>query len=112
VVLQEVAYRIRKHLRAFDSVYRLGGEEFAVLLAGGGIGEAARVAERIWDAVQSAPIDGLPVTVSCGIAVSAPNEAFDFEAVLARADDALYLAKHGGRNCIRVDGPENDRVAA
>ena len=112
VVLQEVAYRIRKHLRAFDSVYRLGGEEFAVLLAGSGIDEAANVAERIWDAVQSAPIDGLPVTMSCGIAITAPEEPFEFESLMARADAALYAAKHSGRNCIRVGDAEDQRLAA
>ncbi len=112
VVLQEVAYRIRKHLRAFDSVYRLGGEEFAVLLAGSATDEAAHVAERIWDAVQASPIDGLSVTMSCGIAVTEPGDPFEFDALLARADAALYTAKHGGRNCIRLGDAEGRALAA
>jgi diguanylate cyclase (GGDEF)-like protein len=111
-VLQEVAYRIRKHLRAFDSVYRLGGEEFAVLLAGSDMAEAASVAERISGAVRSAPVDGLPVTMSCGVAVTAPGDPFEFELVLARADAALYAAKHGGRDCIRLDRQPVPALAA
>jgi diguanylate cyclase (GGDEF)-like protein len=102
-VLQEVAYRIRKHLRAFESIYRLGGEEFAVLLTGCGTDDAAHAAERIWSAVHSEAVDGLPVTMSCGVAATAPGEPFDFDAVFARADAALYAAKRSGRDCVRVE---------
>jgi diguanylate cyclase (GGDEF)-like protein len=104
-VLREVAYRIRKHLRAFESVYRLGGEEFAVLLAGCDGEYATRVAERIWDAVRAEAFDGLPVTMSCGVAATHPGETFDYQTVFARADAALYAAKHSGRDCIRLDTP-------
>jgi diguanylate cyclase (GGDEF)-like protein len=111
-VLQEVAYRIRKHLRAFESVYRLGGEEFAVLLAGCGEAGAAQAAERIWDAVHGEPIGGLPVTTSCGVAATAPGEEFDFDTLFARADAALYAAKRSGRNCIRVAAVPAEALAA
>jgi diguanylate cyclase (GGDEF)-like protein len=84
-VLQEVAKRIREHLRAFESVYRLGGEEFAVLLAGCSETEAAAAAERILEAVRSEAVHGLSVTMSCGVAASAPGESFDLQAMLARA---------------------------
>jgi diguanylate cyclase (GGDEF)-like protein len=111
-VLQEVAYRIRKHLRAFESVYRLGGEEFAILLAGCDGDGAAHAAERIWEAVRGEPIDGLPVTMSCGASATAPGEPFDFDAVFARADEALYAAKRAGRDRVRVDSAPVEVLAA
>jgi diguanylate cyclase (GGDEF)-like protein len=111
-VLQESAYRIRKHLRDFDSVYRLGGEEFAVLLAGCGSVDATRVAERIWEAVRSEPVDGIAVTMSCGVAATAPGEQFDYQTVFTRADAALYAAKHSGRDCVRLDAAPVQSLAA
>ena len=57
-VLSEVAYRLRKQLRAFDLAYRLGGEEFAVLLPGATANEAGAVAERLRGAVAQAPVAG------------------------------------------------------
>jgi diguanylate cyclase (GGDEF)-like protein len=112
VVLQEVAYRIRKYLRAFESVYRLGGEEFAVLLTGCDGIDARRAAERIRDAVHSEAVHGLHVTMSCGVAATGPGEAFDFQAVFARADAALYEAKHSGRDCIRINAGPAQALAA
>jgi diguanylate cyclase (GGDEF)-like protein len=101
-VLRDVAYMIRKELRAFDLAYRLGGEEFLILLPGSGEPGAALVAERLRDAVCVRPIAGVDVTLSCGVAASAPGNPFDFDAVFARADYALYTAKKSGRN--RVSG--------
>ena len=102
IVLREAAYRIRKCLRAFESAYRFGGEEFVVLLAGVDEPEAAAVAERLWEAVRCAPINSLAVTISVGVAASAAGEPFDYAAVFARADTALLQAKRGGRDCVRL----------
>jgi diguanylate cyclase (GGDEF)-like protein len=107
-VLRDVAYMIRKELRAFDLAYRLGGEEFLILLPGSGEPGAALVAERLREAVAIRPIAGVPVTISCGVAASAPGNAFDFDTVFARADYALYSAKRAGRN--RVSGTLDERV--
>jgi diguanylate cyclase (GGDEF)-like protein len=107
-VLRDVAYLLRKELRAFDLAYRLGGEEFLILLPGSGEPAALQVADRLREAVQRRPIAGVKVTVSCGVAASAPGNAFDFDAVFARADYALYSAKSSGRN--RVSGTLVDRV--
>jgi diguanylate cyclase (GGDEF)-like protein len=101
-VLRDVAYMIRKELRAFDLAYRLGGEEFLILLPGSGEPGAALVADRLREAVCTRPIAGVDVTISCGVAASAPGNPFDFDAVFARADYALYNAKKSGRN--RVSG--------
>ncbi len=97
-VLQSVAYRIRKHLRAFESAYRVGGEEFVVLLPGVTVDEAEGIAHRIWEAVRTEPIGELPVTISLGLAASEASEAFDYTRVFDEADAALYQAKHIGRD--------------
>jgi diguanylate cyclase (GGDEF)-like protein len=108
-VLKDVAYVLRKQLRAFDLAYRLGGEEFLVLLPGGDLDAAAELAERLRAAVEeSEPGGGLHVTMSLGASASARGEAFDYEAVFADADAALYDAKHAGSNCVRV--PAHRRV--
>ncbi|MFL5846157.1 MAG: GGDEF domain-containing protein [Solirubrobacteraceae bacterium] len=109
-VLRDVAYMIRKELRAFDLAYRLGGEEFLILLPGSGEPGAALVAERLRETIATREIAGVNVTISCGVAASAPGNAFDFDAVFARADYALYAAKKAGRN--RVSGTLEERVPA
>jgi diguanylate cyclase (GGDEF)-like protein len=99
-VLREVERRLRAELRAFDSAYRFGGEEFLVLLPGLSAATALEVADRMRDVVRAEPVAGLPVTVSLGVAASAPGEPCDFEQLFARADRALYEAKHAGRDRI------------
>lgn len=105
-VLRDVAYRLRKSLRAFDLVYRLGGEEFLILLPGADAPHAAEVAGRLRESVADEPIAGLSITMSFGAAAS-PGGRFDFDTVLEAADNALYAAKHAGRNrvCIAGDPP-------
>jgi diguanylate cyclase (GGDEF)-like protein len=96
-VLKDVAYLLRKQLRAFDLAYRMGGEEFVVLLPGLDLGQTLELAERLREAVSSNVVgDGLSVTMSLGAAASEPDETFDYEAVFARADAALYRAKQSG----------------
>jgi diguanylate cyclase (GGDEF)-like protein len=97
-VLRHVAYVIRKQLRAFDLAYRIGGEEFLVLLPGAAAVECAAVAERIRAAVEAESVEGVEVTISCGVGGSKPGTAFDHEVVFAECDGALYEAKRAGRN--------------
>jgi diguanylate cyclase (GGDEF)-like protein len=101
--LKDVAYRIRKRLRAYDLAYRLGGEEFLVVLPGSSPEHAATVAEDLRAAIESMPVAGLHVTMSFGVAGSAPGQ-FDYESVFGEADMALYEAKHAGRNRVRTRG--------
>ncbi|MHB8492776.1 MAG: GGDEF domain-containing protein, partial [Solirubrobacteraceae bacterium] len=101
-VLREVAYRMRKSLRAFEAAYRIGGEEFLVLLKGATMAQASDIAERIRASIAAEPIEGLPVTMSIGVAGSDPQEGFDYAAVFARADACLYEAKRGGRDRVRT----------
>jgi diguanylate cyclase (GGDEF)-like protein len=103
VVLKEVAYLLRKQLRAFDLAYRLGGEEFLVLLPGGELHSAAELAECLREAIASGPLGpGVPVTISLGVCASVRGEPFDYPSVFARADEALYEAKHSGRDRVCV----------
>lgn len=102
-VLRDVAYRMRKSLRAFDLAYRLGGEEFLVLLPGATPERAAEVAEELRQAIARDMINGVRVTMSFGVA-SSPPAGFDFERTFAEADAALYQAKRSGRNRVHVAG--------
>ena len=104
-VLQDVAYIMRKQLRAFDLAYRLGGEEFLVLLPGSDHEQARVVAELLREATEARPMGGgIEVTISCGVASSADAPAFRYEAIFADADRALYEAKRSGRNRVCVGG--------
>ena len=108
-VLQHVAGLMRRLTRQHDLVARSGGEEFTLLLPDTGPDEAAALAERLRAGLQAQPTrhagpDGevaLPVTVSVGVSLILPGDA-SLDAVLARADAALYQAKAGGRNQVCV----------
>jgi diguanylate cyclase (GGDEF)-like protein len=102
-VLVDVAYRLRKRLRAFDLAYRVGGEEFLVLLPGATPAAAAGLAEDLRAAIANEPIAGIPVTMSFGVAGSG-DDGFDGQAVVAAADAALYAAKGTGRDRVFMDG--------
>lgn len=99
-VLRDVAYLIRKDLRAFELAYRLGGEEFLVLLPGADEGQSLRLAEQLRAAIAAARFaEGLEITVSCGVAATRRDECLeDFDALFAATDAALYEAKRLGRN--------------
>ena len=102
-MLKDAAYVIRRELRAYDLAYRLGGEEFAILLAGSDAATTAALAERIRAAVAEAPVAGLPLTVSIGVAASERGAEFRWASVYERADGALYRAKAAGRDRVAVD---------
>jgi diguanylate cyclase (GGDEF)-like protein len=98
-VLQDVAYVLRKQLRAFDLAYRIGGEEFLVLLPGANLEQSAAMAERLRRGVEADTVfGGLRVTMSFGVSASARDAAFDYQNICEEADAALYEAKRQGRN--------------
>ncbi|WP_221089383.1 GGDEF domain-containing protein [Deinococcus aquaedulcis] len=100
-VLRRTAAAVTGALRRGTLFGRWGGEEFLVILPGAGAAEAQGVAERIRAAVADVPYDRvLQVTVSLGVAQALPGERL--ESVLKRADDALYAAKHAGRNQVKA----------
>ncbi len=102
-VLKDVAYLLRKQLRAFDLAYRLGGEEFLILVPGSDLEHTVELAARLRAGVATSLVaDNLAVTMSFGVGASARNESFDYVSVFAEADAALYKAKRGGRNRVCV----------
>lgn len=92
-------------LREHDIMGRLGGEEFALALPGTDLAGALQAAERLREAVERVilPRHGYAMTVSIGVVLIDPVE--DINAALARADQALYQAKSGGRNRVESGEP-------
>ena len=112
IVLRHLGALMWQQLRKVDVPGRVGGEEFAVLLPGTELAQAAVFAERLRRRVADSTValdSGamLNVTISVGMAAMSGTDA-DCDAVLARADEALYRAKRGGRN--RVE--QNDGGAS
>lgn len=111
--LRRVSSVIRGSVRTASGevAARLGGEEFAVLLPGLNEEKAAEVAERIRSAVEGmrlpheAVSDEAVVTASLGVATVSGGRYGSPQRLIERADNALYLAKHGGRNRVRMAGP-------
>jgi diguanylate cyclase (GGDEF)-like protein len=100
-VLREVIRRVKDTLRDNDIVGRYGGEEFLVILTDTPLHEAVKVAERIRKMVESLEFpEGFRVTVSCGVSQMKPEDSL--EAMIKRADEALYRAKERGRNRTEV----------
>jgi len=99
LVLTTLVDACSQKIRAQDSFGRLGGEEFALLLADTTLDQAVVAAERFRAAIAAMTVPGHPglhVTASFGVTAMAPGD--DVVGWLARADRALYAAKDGGRN--------------
>jgi diguanylate cyclase (GGDEF)-like protein len=101
-VLQAVAKALRHGIRPSDALMRLGGEEFLVICQHDTEPEAAHgLGERLRQTVEQLRSEALPpVTISIGVALRAPDEAWG--AQLERADAALYRAKGSGRNRVEL----------
>ncbi len=101
-VLQTFAQILQRELRANDNLARWGGEEFIALLSQTDGPMAIKIGEHMLAAVATIAVSPVPsrddirLTASIGISQYRPNEAMD--AVIKRADEALYSAKHKGRN--------------
>jgi diguanylate cyclase (GGDEF)-like protein/PAS domain S-box-containing protein len=104
-VLKSMTKTALEKLRVTDVLARLGGEEFSMLLPETALDAAVTLAERLRAAIQKTPIatpkGTLNITVSLGVAGFALSET-TIDAALKRADDALYRAKHNGRNRVEV----------
>jgi len=104
-VLRRAAGLLHEQLRADALLARYGGEEFLALLPVRDLPAARRVAERMRVALAGAPwaaqvAEGVRVTASFGVALLGSDEAL--EQAIARADEAMYRAKAGGRNQVQV----------
>jgi diguanylate cyclase (GGDEF)-like protein len=108
-VLRAVGALLVKSGRAGDVVARVGGEEFAILLADTGLPGAQLFASRLCDLIRSHRFvigsndDRVDITTSIGLAVGSPRGVPEFAELLwSRADDALYAAKRAGRDCVKA----------
>jgi diguanylate cyclase (GGDEF)-like protein len=111
-VLKLFASVASTNMRVTDFVARLGGEEFAAIIPGS-LDEGIAVAERVRVAFESAArtVSGRYIGATVSVGVAAHVAATNIDALLARADEALYVAKGGGRNRVEaelphVDGPQ------
>lgn len=104
-VLCGMADCLTENIRRADILGRIGGEEFAVCMPGVALQDASSLAQRLCSAVGGAafatPGGPLNITVSLGVACYRPGDSI--ATILARADAAMYKAKHAGRNCVRVE---------
>ncbi|HEV7399205.1 MAG TPA: diguanylate cyclase [Solirubrobacterales bacterium] len=115
-VIAEIADAMRARTRETDVLARLGGDEFAVILPRCSLEEAQDVAAEIATAIRERMRgeDMPPVTTSVGIAPFGPERKLSYEAVLAKADAALYAAKGSGRDTVQTfdfDEPEANVAA-
>jgi diguanylate cyclase (GGDEF)-like protein/PAS domain S-box-containing protein len=97
-VLQAVALQLKLSLREGDTLARIGGEEFAILLPTATLAEAKNVAERNRKSIEALATIPFKVTASFGVAQVQPNDTES--TIYKRADSALYQSKSKGRNCV------------
>ncbi|WP_269532949.1 diguanylate cyclase [Chitinimonas sp. BJYL2] len=104
-VLREVAAQLRAGVRESDLAFRFGGEEMLLLLPGVDKLAAFERADRLRTAMAATVMETewgrLSVTFSAGVA-TAPSDGDDLDALIGKADHALYAAKHAGRNQVRM----------
>jgi diguanylate cyclase (GGDEF)-like protein len=98
-VLCEVAYEMRKSLRSFELVYRIGGEEFLVLLPGVDLAGAIEIGDRIRVAIS----ESTDLTISAGVASAAGGD-LEYDALFHAGDAALLQAKRDGRDRLATAG--------
>lgn len=111
-VLRDIAYSLRKQLRSFELVYRLGGEEFLIVLPGVDSAGGMEIAERLRTAVEQTMPMEIPVTMSVGLSAGR-GEQVDYDPLFKAADDALYEAKRAGRNrVVAAPAPPGDDSTA
>ncbi len=98
-VLVNLVKLLKARVRKLDSVCRLGGEEFVIVLPDTTVEQAVNIGYELCQTVANTPlVEGHQVTISCGVGAIAPNDQRDNW--LKRCDNALYNAKAQGRNCV------------
>lgn len=106
--LKEIAYTLDKNIaRPADFIARYGGEEFIAILPETGLDGACYLAEKMRHAIDELDIEhsgselNNHVTISAGVASTIPNQSNHYDILIKQADEALYEAKHSGRNCVK-----------
>ena len=108
--LQHVATLLGQNTRGSDYLFRLGGEEFLIVAVSVGDRQAVDLAESLRERIAASPLilasgESLTITASIGVAIHDGDP--DYERLIARADAAMYAAKHGGRNRVALASAEN-----
>jgi diguanylate cyclase (GGDEF)-like protein len=103
-VLRDVAYELRKQLRSFELIYRIGGEEFLVVLPGATMPSALALGDKLCEATRHCGSQGLSVTLSVGVATLRGSDV-SFRHMFEAADQALYCAKRDGRDRVASAQP-------
>ncbi|MDQ0123662.1 diguanylate cyclase [Pseudomonas lini] len=103
-VLKIIAGVLRKRLRETDFIARFGGEEFVLLMPATGAVASAKLLEKLRAFIEACPFHfkGEPVTITLSIGLTAFKAGEHSDLVLKRADQALYRAKHAGRNQVQI----------
>ena len=110
LVIRQLAQTLSGVLRDNDTAARLGGEEFALLLAGIDVEKAGSAAERLREVISRMIVEGVGrITVSIGVA-GCPASGTDDRSLYASAVQALYVAKNGGRNRVAVAPPMQEKL--
>jgi two-component system, cell cycle response regulator len=111
--LRQVARCLGRVVRAGESVYRYGGEEFLLVMPDCRVDDAVAAAERVLHTVnlmsithEARPSVPLVITLSAGVACHTPDSDFTVHELIERADQALYNAKLAGRNRVRSTVPD------
>ena len=120
VILRRVAQELGKVLRSSDVLARYGGEEFVLLLPEMSLPVAVEIAERLREDISTIEfgeeiLADFQVTVSLGLASLLPEENHEVSPgqwLFQQADNALYQAKHGGRNQVRVAANRSSQASA
>jgi diguanylate cyclase (GGDEF)-like protein len=114
LVLQQVALRLCRCLREGDTVARMGGDEFTLLLPNvSGVREAAGVAERLFDVLRQPMLieqREFCITISLGLSLF-PQDGTDAAELLRKADQAMYRAKGTGKNTYTLSGHPHGPLA-
>lgn len=101
-VLRTLAQHLAQQVRRTDLLARIGGEEFGLLMPETDEHGANELCERLRGSVETLPLpvirSGPNITVSIGVTTGHPNKGINFNALYFKADQALYAAKHAGRN--------------
>ena len=109
-VIREIAQTLKEVSRDNDTAARLGGEEFALLLAGVDVQRAAAAAERLRSVLSARRVDGVgTVTVSIGVA-ACPENATSERTLYSASDSALYVSKNSGRDRVSIAPPLQEKL--
>lgn len=112
--LQHVASVLSSELREVDALVRMGGEEFGLLLPNTDLAGAINLAERLRQSLAEQPLQWQghrwPLSASFGVTHATAEGASDAQTLLQKADQLLYQAKQGGRNCVCADTVEAPRA--